>query len=95
MSSDLNRVLVIDNGGWQCKIGYTTQATPLVAYNSVMKAKAERGKSFVANEIDNCRDMSGLFYQLPMQKGFLVNWDTQRTVWEHLFNHKLINVDFR
>lgn len=31
--------------------------------------------------------MSALFYLLPFQKGYLVNWDTQRQVWEYAFNH--------
>ena len=89
----MSRVLILDNGGWQCKVGYASQNVPLIACNSVMKAKAERGKVFVANDVESCRDMSGLFYQLPLQKGFLVNWDIQRTVWDHLFGGKL-NVQF-
>lgn len=87
------QVLILDNGGWNCKVGFANQPNPLVVCNSIMKGKAERGKVFIANEIDQCRDMSGLFYQLPLQKGFLVNWDIQRTIWDHLFNKKL-QVDY-
>ena len=36
--------------------------------------------------------MSALFYLLPFQKGYLVNWDTQRQVWEYAFN-ELLKVD--
>lgn len=33
--------------------------------------------------------MSGLYYLLPFQRGYLVNWDTQRQVWDHVFNEVL------
>ncbi|XP_015437707.1 PREDICTED: actin-related protein 6 [Dufourea novaeangliae] len=29
---------------------------------------------------------SGLFYILPFQKGYLVNWDVQKTVWDYIFS---------
>ena len=37
--------------------------------------------------MDECKDLSGLFYLLPFQKGYLVNWDTQRQVWDYLFSN--------
>ena len=33
--------------------------------------------------------MSGLYYLLPFQRGYLVNWDTQRQIWDHVFNEVL------
>lgn len=51
-----------------------------------MKAKSERRRPFIGNQIDECRDASGLFYILPFQKGYLVNWDIQKTVWDYIFS---------
>jgi hypothetical protein len=36
--------------------------------NSVFKVKSERRKVFVGDQIDECKDYSGLFYVLPFQK---------------------------
>lgn len=33
-----------------------------------MKAKSERRRPFIGNQLEECRDASGLFYILPFQK---------------------------
>ena len=33
-----------------------------------MKAKSERRRPFVGDQLEDCRDASGLFYILPYQK---------------------------
>lgn len=42
-----------------------------------MKAKSERRRLFVGDQLKECRDASGLYYILGYQKGYLVNWDVQ------------------
>lgn len=59
-----------------------------------MKAKSERRRPFIGDQIDECRDASGLFYILAYQKGYLVNWDVQKTVWDHLFSADCGAVNF-
>lgn len=51
-----------------------------------MKTKSERRRPFIGNQIEECRDASGLFYILPFQKGYLVNVDVQKTVWDYIFS---------
>jgi hypothetical protein len=36
-----------------------------------MKAKSERRRPFVGDQVEDCRDASGLFYILPFQKVFV------------------------
>lgn len=36
--------------------------------NCIMKAKSERRRPFIADQVEECRDASGLFYLLPFQK---------------------------
>ena len=38
--------------------------------NAVMKAKSERRRPFIGDQVEECRDVSGLYYILPMQKVF-------------------------
>ncbi|XP_055373508.1 actin-related protein 6 isoform X2 [Condylostylus longicornis] len=54
--------------------------------NCVMKAKSERRRAFIGSQIEECRDASGLFYMLSFQKGYLVNYDVQKTVWDFMFS---------
>lgn len=35
------------------------------------------------------KDYSGMYYILPFTKGYLINWDVQRQVWDYLFRTKL------
>lgn len=42
--------------------------------------------------MEECKDLSGLFYLLPFQKGYLVNWDTQRQVWDYVFGSEVLKV---
>ena len=50
------------------------------------RSKSERRRSFIGDQIEDCKDLSGLFYLLPFQKGYLVNWDIQRQIWDYLFS---------
>ncbi|XP_069686641.1 actin-related protein 6 isoform X2 [Periplaneta americana] len=59
-----------------------------------MKAKSERRRPFVGDQLEDCRDASGLFYILPFQKGYLVNWDVQKNVWDYIFSKECCPVNF-
>ncbi|XP_034935452.1 actin-related protein 6 isoform X2 [Chelonus insularis] len=83
---------ILDNGAYTAKAGFATD-NPMIIPNCIMKAKSERRRPFVGNQIDDCRDASGLFYMLPFQKGYLVNWDIQKTVWDFLFSKDCCNVN--
>ncbi|XP_003699229.1 actin-related protein 6 [Megachile rotundata] len=83
---------VLDNGAYTAKVGLASDSPKLVP-NCIMKAKSERRRPFVGNQIEECRDASGLFYILPFQKGYLVNWDVQKTVWDYIFSKECCPVN--
>ena len=56
------------------------------------RSKTERRKNFISNQADECKDLSGLFYLLSFQKGYLVNWDTQRQIWDYIFGQNVLNI---
>ncbi|KAK3886040.1 hypothetical protein Pcinc_009787 [Petrolisthes cinctipes] len=85
-------VFILDNGAYTIKAGFSNHNEPRVMPNAVMKAKSERRRPFIADQVDDCRDASGLFYILPFQKGYLVNWDIQKTVWDYMFGKDVFNV---
>ncbi|EZA48624.1 hypothetical protein DMN91_012514 [Ooceraea biroi] len=82
---------ILDNGAYTAKAGLSNE-TPKLVPNCIMKAKSERRRPFVGNQIEECRDASGLFYILPFQKGYLVNWDIQKTVWDYVLSKESCSV---
>ncbi|XP_055535591.1 actin-related protein 6 [Wyeomyia smithii] len=91
--SDSN-VFVLDNGAFFAKVGMSEWNAPKVVPNCITKAKSERRRPFVGSQIDECRDVSGLFYILCFQRGYLVNWDIQKTVWDYIFSQECCPVNF-
>jgi actin-related protein 6 len=87
-------VYILDNGACSLKVGLSTEDKPKVVPNAIMKAKSERRRLFVGNDIDECRDTSSLYYILPFQKGYLINWETEKTIWDHTFSKNCCPVSF-
>lgn len=87
-------VLVLDNGASSAKIGFNTTDSPKLISNCIFKAKSERRKLFIGDQLEECKDYSGLFYVLPFQKGFLVNWDVEKQIWDYMFGKEVMKVDF-
>ncbi|KAL8581743.1 hypothetical protein ACOMHN_043161 [Nucella lapillus] len=86
--------LVLDNGAGTAKVGFSSDKEARVIPNCVMKAKNVRTRIFVGDQIDECKDLSSLYYLLPFQKGYLVNWDIERQVWDHMFGKDCCRVEF-
>ena len=90
---ETSNIFVLDNGGGQLKAGFSNQTSPRIIPNCITKAKSEKRRAFVGDQLDDCRDLSGLFYMLPFQKGYLVNWDHQKTVWDYMFGRDCFNIE--
>lgn len=88
-----SQVFVLDNGGGQLKAGFSNSPAPRLIPNCITKAKSEKRRAFIGDQLDDCRDLSGLFYMLPFQKGYLVNWDHQKTVWDYMFGSACFNIE--
>ncbi|RNA27435.1 actin-related 6 [Brachionus plicatilis] len=82
---------IIDNGAYSAKWGCSTDESPKLTPNYLTKSKNAR-ETYVGSELDECKDFSGLFYQLPFQKGMLVNWDLERQVWNQIFKKSAIDL---
>ena len=86
---------VLDNGSYTAKAGLSVGRTPHVIPNCLTKAKSERRKTFVGNQVDDCRDLSGLYYIYPHEKGYLVNWDIEKKVWDHVMGRDMLDINPR
>ena len=64
--------------------GLGSENEPRKFNNCIYKPK-NNVQLLVSNEINNLRDQSSLYYLHPKQNGYTLNWDVQRTIYEHLF----------
>ena len=76
--------LIIDCGANTIKAGLSSFDTPLVIPNYIARTKLDRNKTFIGSEILSKSDMGGLIMLLAFQKGYLLNWDVERQVLDHL-----------
>ncbi|KAG0242450.1 Actin- protein 6 [Actinomortierella wolfii] len=87
-----SKTLVVDNGASAIKFGYAGSKTYKSIPNNITRSNTER-RTYIADEIDSCRNFSGLYYRLAFEKGMLTGWDVERQVWDRLFTGKIIECD--
>ncbi|KIL00217.1 hypothetical protein PAXRUDRAFT_130412 [Paxillus rubicundulus Ve08.2h10] len=88
--------VVLDNGGSTIKAGVVSdgdhdQGVQIIP-NAVVRSKGDR-TTYVGHEINQCKDFSSLHYRLPFEKGYLVDWDAQKAVWDGLFSTEVLSVN--
>ncbi|KAF3036170.1 Actin- protein 6 [Didymella heteroderae] len=91
-ASAINKTLVLDNGAYTLKAGLVpsnSQSTPSYDDCSVIPnciARSHRDKcTYTASELDDCKDFGELAFRRPVEKGFIVNWEAEKAIWEHEF----------
>ena len=83
--------LVVDNGAYTLKAGMVPSAATPLGYDSCSVipnciARSTRDKrTYVGSELGACKDFGELAFRRPVEKGFIVNWEAQKAIWEHEF----------
>ncbi|KAG6026784.1 Actin- protein 6, partial [Claviceps citrina] len=80
--------LVVDNGAYTLKAGVVTTANgdqiqipaPRVIPNCVARDRSR--KTYVASELSRCRDLGEIQLRRPVERGFIVNWEAQKEIWD-------------
>lgn len=91
-------VVVLDNGASTVKAGISADSTGQnrnpcrLIRNAVIRSKGDK-TTYFGHEFDNCRDYSSLHYRLPFEKGYLVDWDAQKAVWDGIFSDEVLNIN--
>ncbi|KAK0702874.1 actin family [Apiosordaria backusii] len=81
--------LVIDNGADTIKAGFvtgddgTTDKAPRVIPNCI--ARDRHNKTYVGSELEKCKDFGEIAFRRPVEKGFIVNWEAQKEIWDRAF----------
>ncbi|KAL1760490.1 actin family [Schizophyllum commune] len=85
--------IILDNGGSTVKAGVVgVHSEPLIVPNAVIRSKGDK-ETYVGHEYARCSDFSSLHFRLPVEKGFVTDWDAQKAVWDGVFSRELLNID--
>ena len=82
--------LVLDNGAYTLKAGIVAPgASPTyddcrVLPNCIARSVRDK-RTYVASELDHCKDFGEVAFRRPVEKGFIVNWEAEKAIWEHEF----------
>lgn len=87
----ITNTLVLDNGGYTLKAGLVDSsapptsppAQPRVITNCIARDRTR--KIYVASELSRCKDFGEIALRRPVEKGFIVDWEAQREIWEREF----------
>ena len=54
----------------------------------------DRGKHiWVGSQLEKCNDFGEIAFRRPVEKGFLVNWEAEKAIWDNTFFEK--NAQFK
>ncbi|RXW25338.1 hypothetical protein EST38_g470 [Candolleomyces aberdarensis] len=49
--------------------------------------------TYIGHEFEACKDFASLHYRLPIEKGYVVDWDAQKAIWDGVFSDQVFNID--
>lgn len=82
------KTFIIDNGAYTMKAGYASGAEEaLSACTSIPNClvKTRDNRIVVGPQISNVSDWNEAMFRRPVEKGYLVNWEAEREIWEQSF----------
>ena len=85
-----HKTLVLDNGAYTLKAGLIPEgADPTYNECTVIPnciARSIRDKrTYISTELNASKDFGELAFRRPVEKGFIVNWEAEKAIWEHEF----------
>ncbi|RIA82976.1 actin family [Glomus cerebriforme] len=87
------KVLVLDNGAYSIKAGYADETQTRIIPNCIVTRGKGDKRSYIGDQLSTCTDFTGLYYKLPFEKGFLINWQNEKEVWDRIFSKDVLNCD--
>ena len=82
-----NATLIVDNGAFTIKAGFVGSEPDFqdchVISNCV--ARDREKKVWIGPELEKCKDFGELSIRRPVEKGYVVNWESERAIWNQSF----------
>ena len=82
--------LINDNGADAMKAGFATSAPNLEDCHVIPNCLArDRGKHlWIGAQLEKCNDFGEIAFRRPVDKGFIVNWEAEKAIWDSTFIDK-------
>ncbi|KFY16111.1 hypothetical protein V492_01559 [Pseudogymnoascus sp. VKM F-4246] len=87
-----SKTLVLDNGAFTIKAGFSSPSIEVTQDSchiipNCMARDRER-KVYIGSELEKCKDFGDIAFRRPVEKGYIVNWEAQKEIWDHEFFDK-------
>ncbi|KAL8658453.1 MAG: hypothetical protein Q9226_000985 [Calogaya cf. arnoldii] len=82
-----NKTLVVDNGAYTIKAGFSSSSPGLGDCHAIPNclARERDRKVWVGSEIETIRDFGEVAFWRPVEKGYVVNWEAEKAIWDSTF----------
>ncbi|TCD68340.1 Actin- protein 6 [Steccherinum ochraceum] len=81
------------NGASTIKLGVLgIDKSPRIIPNGVFRSRGDK-TTYVGKQLYDCNNFASLHHRLPFEKGYLVDWDIQKAVWDSLIYGGELGVD--
>jgi actin-related protein 6 len=81
------KTLVLDNGSHTIKAGFSIPETEPdlkdchVIPNCIARSQRDK-RTYIATELDDCVDFGELQIRRPVERGYVVNWEGEKAIWD-------------
>ena len=84
------RSLIVDNGAYTIKAGFATSIPDLADCQAIPNclAKDRARRVWFGAQLSKCQDFGEIAFRRPVEKGFLVNWEAEKAIWDNTFIDK-------
>lgn len=91
------QTLVVDNGAYTIKAGFASDSPHLEDCHVIPNCAArDRGKKiWIGSQLDHCTDFGELMFRRPVEKGYLVNWEAEKAIWDNSFFNQRAKLEVR
>lgn len=82
--TSMTKTLIVDPGAHSIKAGFAQDdAQCRVIPNCIARSRDKQ--TYVGSDLSRCTDYGEMVFRRPAEKGYIVNWDAERLIWEREF----------
>lgn len=72
------------------KAGFAKSSPTLDDCHTIPNCLArDRGKHvWIGSQLEKCNDFGEIIFRRPVEKGFLINWEAEKAIWDNTFIDK-------
>lgn len=85
-----DKTFILDNGAYMIKAGYASALPPSEAVSACSQipntlVKTRDNKIVIGTQLSTVNDWNEAMFRRPVEKGYIVNWEAQREIWDQSF----------